>query len=119
MNKAVLTSCDYEMTAYGRLPDEDELRRLIEAIREESLSRSEERSTNLAHRLMRTVLPLFVMDERDHLKRVGTCLLVRIEGRLFLLTAGHVLNDAGEQQLYAISGPTGRTVGLPKGRTFS
>ena len=99
--------------------DEDELRRLLEAIRAESLARSEERSTNLAHRLIRSVLPLFVMDERDHLERIGTCVLVRADGRLFLLTAGHELIDAGGQQLYAISGPKGRTVGLPPGRSLS
>jgi hypothetical protein len=100
-------------------PDEDELRRLFETIRAESLNRSEERSTKLAHRLIRSVLPLFVMDERDHLQRIGTAVLVRVDGRLFLLTAGHVLIDAGEQQLYAISGPKGRTVGLPNGSSVS
>jgi hypothetical protein len=99
--------------------DGQELRRFFEAIRAESLSRSEERSTKLAHRLIRSVLPLFVMDERDHLNRIGTCVLVRVGGRLFLLTAGHVLIDAGAQQLFAISGPKGRTVGLPNGRSVS
>ena len=92
--------------------EEQELRRLFEVIRAESQSRSEERSARLAHRLIRSVLPLFVMDERDHLERIGTCVMVRVDSRLFLLTAGHVLADAASRQLWAISGPKGRTIGL-------
>lgn len=99
--------------------EDQELRRWFELIRAESQSRSEERSARLAHRLIRSVLPLFVIDERDHLERIGTCVMVRVEAQLFLLTAGHVLADSGGRQLWAISGPKGRTIGLPAGTYVS
>lgn len=112
-------SCHYEAAPMGDESEDQELRRLIAAIRAESQSRSEERSSRLANRLIRSVLPLFVMDERDHLERIGTCVMVRVDARLFLLTAGHVLADAGTRQLWAISGPRGRTIGLPNGTSVS
>lgn len=112
-------SCHHDAAPMADEFEEQELRRLFESIRAESQSRSEERSTRLAHRLIRSVLPLFVVDERDHLERIGTCVMVRVDSQLFLLTAGHVLTEAGTKQLWAISGPKGRTIGLPSGISVS
>lgn len=112
-------SCHHDAAPMADESEEQELKRLFESIRADAQSRSEERSTRLAHRLIRSVLPLFVMDERDHLERIGTCVMVRVDSQLFLLTAGHVLTDAGTKQLWAISGPKGRTIGLPSGISVS
>jgi hypothetical protein len=56
----------------------DELRRLLEDMRAQSQAQSQVRSTRLTARLIQTVWPLFVTDDRDHLVRIGTYLLVRI-----------------------------------------
>jgi hypothetical protein len=43
-------------------------------------------------RVIRSVLPVFT-HERDRPERIGTCLLIRLEGHAFVLTAAHVIDD--------------------------
>jgi hypothetical protein len=49
------------------------------------------RKFELAERLKQTVLPLYLQDERERPWPFASCVLAKVEGRLYAFTAGHVL----------------------------
>ena len=83
----------------------------------QSQERSAERGERLAQRFISSVLPVFVIDERWHPERRGSCVLVQIEECRFALTARHVLNE-GDLQLHAAAAPRGRLTALPYHHAF-
>ncbi len=54
--------------------------------------------------LTRYVLPVYVDDERGYPDQVGTCFIVRFQGRHYLVTAAHVLEHRVRGDLYFYCG---------------
>lgn len=68
-------------------------------LNETAVRRAAERR-NLAERLQRSVLPLFIDDERQEPSRIGTCVLVSVDSDYYIFTAAHVIRDAGPRPLW-------------------
>jgi hypothetical protein len=59
----------------------------------------EVRKRELAERLQRSVLPLFIYHQR-YPGTLGSCVLVRLDSTCYAFTAAHVLRDAGSAPLW-------------------
>lgn len=88
------------------------VRRQIDEIRRQSQERSAERSERLSNQLVHSILPLFVVDERGHPVRRGSCVLVEVDDCRFALTANHVFNN-GDRLLHTALPPRGPLQPLP------
>lgn len=76
----------------------------IEAfLRESSVARAK-RQHDLAESLTRAVLPVFIHDDTGRPSHLGSCVLVRLDGRHYAFTAGHVIRDARRARLWAAAG---------------
>jgi len=79
----------------------------------ETSTRESEKRRQLAERLQESVVPLFV-GHRDGPRRVGSCVLVRLNSDLFAFTAAHVVITAASRRLFAPSeGRGGKLLPLP------
>src|SRR5579863_10542362 len=67
-----------------------DLRRQLEEVE----AKSEEKRRQLAERLQRSVVPLFMYRGR-YPGTLGSCVLVRLHSTCYAFTAAHVLRDAG------------------------
>lgn len=76
----------------------------IETILRDSSAARAKRQHDLAESLAQTVLPVFVHDETGRPAHLGSCVLVRLDGRHFAFTAGHVIKDARSAHLWAAAG---------------
>lgn len=56
--------------------------------------------SNLGRRIAPSVAPLFVGDHQRRPVREGSCVLVRLYDRPFLITAGHVMKAIGLRHIY-------------------
>src|SRR5260370_40760749 len=61
---------------------------------EQAEAQTEEKGRQLAERLQRAVLPLFIY-RRGYPRTLGSCVLVRLDSTCYAFTAAHVLTDAG------------------------
>ena len=66
---------------------------------EEAKAQREEDRRQLAERLQRSVLPLFIY-RRGYPGTLGSCVLVRLDSTCYAFTAAHVLRDAGSAPLW-------------------
>ena len=66
---------------------------------EEAKAQGEEKRRQLAERLQRSVLPLFIY-RRGYPGTLGSCVLVRLDSTCYAFTAAHVLRDAGSAPLW-------------------
>jgi hypothetical protein len=66
---------------------------------EEAEAQNEEKQRQLAERLQRAVLPLF-MDLGRYPGTLGSCVLVRLDSTCYAFTAAHVLKDAAAAPLW-------------------
>jgi hypothetical protein len=73
----------------------------LAAILQNAAAATAKRGYDLAERLKQTVLPLYLQDERERPWPFGSCVLVRVEGRFYAFTAGHVLQKVGALSLWA------------------
>lgn len=76
----------------------------IDALLRESAAASGKRQHDLAASLTRTVLPIFIDNEMGKPSHVGSCVLVRLDGRHYAFTAGHVISEARRAHLWAAAG---------------
>ena len=76
----------------------------IEALLRESSTARGKRQHDLAESLTRTVLPVFIHDEMVRPSHLGSCVLVRLDGRHYAFTAGHVIRNARRAHLWAAAG---------------
>ncbi|WP_434034901.1 hypothetical protein [Cupriavidus sp. a3] len=79
---------------------------LIKTIGEIGLERLEECSTWAGQRFLPSVRTCFWSDVRGRAEAFGTCFLMRVQGKPFLVTAGHVIdkNEGGQRTIYVASG---------------
>lgn len=94
------------------------LKHHLEEIWRLSQQRAAERGERLARRLIPSVLPVFVIDDRGHPERRGSCVLIQIGECRFAFTARHVLNE-GDLRLHAAAAPRGRLNPLPYAHAFN
>jgi hypothetical protein len=73
----------------------------VRAALAEAAARGVEERRQLAERLQKSVLPLFIHDGRVCPDALGSCVLVRVDSKCYAFTAGHVLRDAGSARLLA------------------
>jgi hypothetical protein len=66
---------------------------------EEAEAQTKERGRQLAERLQRAVLPLFIY-RRGYPGTLGSCVLVRLDSTCYAFTAAHVLRDAGSAPVW-------------------
>jgi hypothetical protein len=66
---------------------------------EEAEAQTEEKGRQLAERLQRAVLPLFIY-RRGYPGTLGSCVLVRLDSTCYAFTAAHVLRDAGSAPVW-------------------
>jgi hypothetical protein len=85
----------------------------VEKIKRTALAKSAEMGQNLANRLLKSVLPIFVANKHGQPARIGSCVLVRVDSDFYAFTAGHVLRDAGTSPLWALSALKGKFLPLP------
>jgi hypothetical protein len=71
----------------------------LQSLVEAAEAQSEERRRQLAERLQRSVLPLFIY-RGGYPGTLGSCVLVRLDSTCYLFTAAHVLRDAGSAPLW-------------------
>ena len=76
----------------------------IEAFLREGSAARGRRQHDLAQGLTHTVLPVFIHDETGRPSHLGSCVLVRLDGRQYAFTAGHVIRDARRAHLWAPPG---------------
>jgi len=62
----------------------------LQARLDEASGRRSEEQRQLAERLQESVVPLFIADSSGRPDRIGSCVLVRLNSRLFAFTAAHV-----------------------------
>ncbi len=68
----------------------------------------------LAERLQNSVVPLFVTDDSPRPRRIGSCVLVRLETRYYAFTAAHVIEEIGSSRVWAPStGAGGKLLPIP------
>src|SRR5262245_54606637 len=72
-----------------------------------------DRNREIAQRLLDSVLPLFLETERGRPDRIGSCVLVRVDGNHFAFTAGHVIRDHRACLLWAAPASNARLQPLP------
>ncbi len=81
---------------------------------DESLARKSEKRRILVERLQESVVPLFVIGRGGRPRRIGSCVLVRLDSGYFAFTAAHVMREAGSAALFAPSeGKGGKLLPLP------
>jgi hypothetical protein len=73
----------------------------LAAILENVTAATAKQKQDLAERLTRTVLPLFLQDERKRPRPFASCVLVKVDGRFYAFTAGHVIEEVGASSLWA------------------
>jgi hypothetical protein len=73
----------------------------LAAVLQYTATATAKRKHDLAERLKRTVLPLYLQDERERPWPFASCVLVKVEGRFYAFTAGHVLEKVGALSLWA------------------
>jgi hypothetical protein len=82
---------------------------------DEAGTRKAEAQRQLAERLQESVVPLFIDDDKGHPDRIGSCVLVQLDGEFFAFTAAHVIRDVGSSHLWAPSeGKGGKLLPLPQ-----
>jgi hypothetical protein len=90
----------------------------IDALLREGSATKGKRQHDLAEGLTRTVLPIFIHDEMGRPLHLGSCVLVRLDGRHYAFTAGHVIRDAQRAHLWAAAG-NAKLEPLPYATLFS
>jgi hypothetical protein len=75
--------------------------------------RASARGDLLSKRFAESVLPLFVSDEFGRPRRLGSCVLVKVDGQPFAFTAAHVMTDAGDSLLHFGGGDGRKLTPLP------
>lgn len=104
---------------FGRIAmDSNELDDRLNEIRKQALAQSVERGRLLANRFARSVLPLFIPDDAGRPARLGSCVLVMVDGHPFAFTAGHAIMEAGDSLLHVGTGPKGKLRPLPCPKGF-
>jgi hypothetical protein len=85
----------------------------LEARLNEASARESEKRRLLAERLQESVVPLFI-GHRDGPRRIGSCVLVRLDSDLFAFSAAHVVLGVASARLFAPSeGRGGKLLPLP------
>jgi hypothetical protein len=72
---------------------------------------------DLAESLNQTVLPVFIDDEKGRPEHWGSCVLVRLDGRHYAFTAGHVVKAVGSSHLWAAA-ENGKVEPLPYAKLY-
>lgn len=75
-------------------------------LRDAATEREHERQ-RLAERLQQSVAPLFVTDDCPRPRRIGSCVLVRLETEYYAFTAAHVIEEIGSSRVWAPSTAAG------------
>ncbi len=78
--------------------------RLVKTIAEIGLERLEECSRVVGAQFLPSVRVCFGVDARDRPDAFGTCFLMRVEGRPFLVTAAHVIDENAHTTIYVAGG---------------
>ncbi len=85
----------------------------LQARLNEASARESEKRQLLAERLQESVVPLFI-GHRNGPRRIGSCVLVRLDSDLFAFSAAHVIREAASARLFAPSeGSGGKLLPLP------
>jgi hypothetical protein len=75
-------------------------------LREGAAERERERQ-RLAERLQQSVVPLFITDDCPRPRRIGSCVLIRLETEYYAFTAAHVIEEIGSSRVWAPSTAAG------------
>jgi hypothetical protein len=78
--------------------------KLVKTIAEIGLERLEECSRIVGSRFLPSVRVCFGVDARDQPDAFGSCFLLRVEGRSFLVTAAHVIDENAHTTIYVGGG---------------
>jgi hypothetical protein len=80
----------------------------------EGAAERERQRQRLAERLQQSVVPLFVTDDCPRPRRIGSCVLVRLETEYYAFTAAHVIEEVDSSRVWApSSGAGGKLLPLP------
>jgi hypothetical protein len=87
-------------------------------LRQQAFAKAAQGARVLAERFARSVLPVFRPDRQGLPDRIGSCALVRVDGRPFAFTAAHVVTDLADALLHVSPGPKGKLRPLPCRKAF-
>ena len=86
----------------------------LQARLREGAAERERGRQRLAERLQQSVVPLFITDDCPRPRRIGSCVLVRLETEYYAFTAAHVIEEIGSSRVWAPSTAAGgKLLSLP------